>query len=405
MKKQLFAAVLVLVTMLAACSDKRKNNLEITGSIANTEQVATLYPRALNNGKITLMLYAVPFGGEKEPVQLDSITIPADQKTFSLTGSGNSAGMYNLIVQNGPMVPLVNDGSPITVDIDFAGKEKFYSIKGSAASEQLRDFIFTYTDHWDQVEVSMNKMDSLKRMGAADTVVIAATNVKNEKVNALNDFMKKFLNAASQPVVATFALGRSAQTLPQPEFEAELTRLTQKFPTDNNLADLKKRYDALKAQAAAMDKQREEAAQRAAANSWVGKKAPELVLPDATGKSISLASFKGKFVLVDFWASWCGPCRHENPNVVSAYNKFKDKNFTILGVSLDEKKEDWLAAIQKDQLSWTHVSDLSFWNSKAVSTFKFEGIPFNVLVDPQGTVIAEGLRGDDLSAKLTEVLK
>ena len=112
-----------------------------------------------------------------------------------------------------------------------------------------------------------------------------------------------------------------------------------------------------------------------------------------------------KPVLVDFWASWCKPCRMENPNVVAAYNKFKNKNFTILGVSLDEDKNAWLGAIKKDGLNWQHISDLKQWESMVIPLYQFDGIPYNVLLDPQGVVIAEGLRGADLEAKLAEVIK
>jgi len=138
----------------------------------------------------------------------------------------------------------------------------------------------------------------------------------------------------------------------------------------------------------------------------VGTNALDFTQPDTLGTQVSLSSFKGKYVLVDFWASWCGPCRQENPNVVSAFQKFKNKNFTILGVSLDRpgQKENWVKAINDDNLAWTQVSDLKFWESMVVNMYSIDGIPFNVLVDPAGKIIAERLRGEDLEKKLSEVL-
>ena len=140
-------------------------------------------------------------------------------------------------------------------------------------------------------------------------------------------------------------------------------------------------------------------------NSLDNTEAPDFTLPDPNGKMISLKSFRGKYVLVDFWASWCGPCRQENPTVVAAFNRFKDKNFTVLGVSLDDNKAKWLKAIQDDKLAWTHVSDLKQWESIVVSLYQFQGIPYNVLIDPDGKIIASELRGDDLEKMLASVLK
>jgi len=126
---------------------------------------------------------------------------------------------------------------------------------------------------------------------------------------------------------------------------------------------------------------------------------------DINGKLVKVSDFRGKYLLIDFWASWCGPCRKENPNVVKAYEEFKDKNFTILGVSLDNSKAKWLEAIKKDELPWTQISDLKGWDTPVTKLFGLIGIPFNMLVDPEGKILATNLRGEQLSKKLSEILK
>ena len=217
-------------------------------------------------------------------------------------------------------------------------------------------------------------------------------NAMQTKLKALQfaqkSVLKDFIKANPNSYLSLLALNSVAGPSPDP---AELD------PLYNSLSPELKLTEAAKVFEKSLNTLRSTA---------IGVIAPDFTQNDVNGMPVKLSSLRGKYVLIDFWASWCGPCRQENPNVVRAFNKYKGKSFTIIGVSLDkpEGKSAWINAIKNDGLNWTQVSDLKFWNNQAAALYYVNSIPANFLLDPSGKIIARDLRGDDLENKLAEVL-
>jgi peroxiredoxin len=381
------------ILFIGACQPKKKGTFSVTGTFKNADKLA-----AVEGPVSKVYLLEVTYGKDQPPVILDSAKIPAVNGSFSLTGSAPTQEIFELVFGNNVMaVPLINDAAEVKVNVDLGKRDDFYEVSGSEASNQLKDLVNIFGKKNYEVERTMADLDSLKQANAPDSLQLGAIAQKDAAVQDLNTYLKQAINTNSNPTICALALGWSSRSFSKSEFESSLTDLLKKYPDNNVLQGLKQSYDQQLAQMAQQQHQD-------SASSWIGKQAPDLALPDVNGHPVPLTSFRGKYLLVDFWASWCGPCRAENPNVVKAYNEFKGKNFAILGVSLDKEKSAWQEAVRSDGLDWSQVSDLKFWSSKAVETFKFDGIPFNVLIDPQGKVIGESLRGDDLENKLKEVL-
>ena len=389
--------------IVAACMA----TLIISCSGASSEKTFSVAGTISNNTAKMIYLEKIPAGGA-QPMVTDSSQIGNDGK-FSLEGEMGESVIYNLRLDQKryPVVSVINDVEKIRLSIflnkdnnEFAEK---YEVEGSPASQKMKDFLFTFNRSLQEIFPLARQIDSLHRLGASDSVIYPLIAEQQPMADKLKQYSKDALSKANDPALIVFELGYYQETANRGGFGLEpftndevmeiVNTTATKFPSHQGIAAVKTTLDnSLNPPGPA---------------NWVGKEAPDFAMPDVNGRQVSLSSLRGKYVLVDFWASWCGPCRDENPNLVKAYQQFKDKNFTILGVSLDRpgQKDKWLKAIQDDNLAWTNISDLQFWNSPVVPLYGIEGIPFNVLVDPQGKVIGQGLRGPALEVKLSEVLK
>ena len=381
MKKFIYGFVVV---GLFACNNKKDTqSIEVEGTVKNAA------------AKMIYLEENVPNGG---PTIMDSAELKNDG-SYKMKAPFKEEVLYQLRLQGKttPFAFFINDVSKIKVNADLNNPSQPYTVEGSPASQALIDFDKSMYEKGMQIYSLSQMVDSLTKAKASDSLV----NIEYQKLESIATSLKtsaqEVMQKSKSPVLTLYTLGSFQNTannlgmqgFSKEEIEAIINGASAKFPAHTALQAVKKNIQAPATQTPATGV----------------RKAPEFSQPDANGKPVSLASFKGKYVLLDFWASWCKPCRMENPNVVKAYNEFKDKNFTVFGVSLDQEKSAWQEAIQKDGLTWTHASDLKFWNNEAAALYGVQSIPANFLIDPDGNIIAQDLRGEDLTETLRNHLK
>ncbi|MDP2385030.1 MAG: TlpA disulfide reductase family protein [Bacteroidota bacterium] len=387
--KNIFKTAIVLagVLFLSSCGGSKKSNgFELKGTLTNA------------NGE-TLVLEQMSQTGY---VFIDSAKV--DEKgNFEFTNVKPTAiDFFRLKTSEANFAVLVADS---TQKINFTGDAKNlgkgYTAEGSADTKhfiEINNELLKASAQYDSLQMSMQAAMSSTKM---DSVAAMAMNADaEEKFNAIFEktsaVLVKKVDAFPGTIANFSAFNNINIENNLPLYEKVLSALTEKYPGSFYTQQLKTSISQYKTQfelAAEQDKMLP-----------TGSPMPDIKLKTPEGKEIALSSLKGKLVLVDFWASWCGPCRKENPNVVKLYNQFNKKGFEIYSVSLDEEQDKWEKAIEKDGLKWIHVSDLGGWSSSVCKQFNISSIPFTILVGKDGNIVAKGLRGPELDAKVAEIL-
>lgn len=357
-------AFLVLATSMQA---QFLNNLTISGTIANAE-----------GGYVYLSEL-----GANTMIPLDSAKISSNN-SFIISTNIEKANFFQL--SNGGKqytILILEPNEVVEIDIDATKMLQPSRLKGSPTSMQLYGMLQKVNSY----DAAMQQLNAEYQKYAGTAKQDSVGQVLSVKYESLNQQKMAFLKQeiSTSPSLASLLFLDKIDIDKNIELYKKVDKeLYAKYPNNAFVKDIHAKVESKLRLAP-------------------GSPAPEINLPDPEGKNISLSSLKGKVVLIDFWASWCSPCRRENPNNVKLYAKYKSKGFEIYGVSLDKERSSWVKAIKDDNLTWIHVSDLRYWQSVAAKKYGVGSIPFTVLIDKEGKVIEVGLRGAALEQKLEQI--
>lgn len=361
--------LLLLVVFLAACKDKTK--FTVNGKFENAGADRKVYLYGMSSTTMTV---------------LDS-TVLSEKGEFKFTRVAPETDFFRINIADKEYIIVAKNGDEVKLNADLNDKKLAYTVTGAEEADKLTEF--NTLKHQYAAKIEAIKTDFDQKVEAnpeqREALLNEITPVYTKAVEDLNAAVIKFANDNTKSLVSFYAISLVNPT----GNEAALVKYAESV--DDNL----KKNTAVKSFVERIAKLK--AVQ-------VGQPAPDFSINSIDGKTIKLADFKGKYVLIDFWASWCAPCRSENPNVVKAYQKYKDRNFTILGISLDKDKAAWQQAIKQDGLTWSHASELADFEGPTVRLYQVDAIPSSFLLDPNGKIIARNLRAEELDNFLNKTL-